>query len=320
MAASSGNFQERRVIMIGKTGNGKSSTANTLLGREVFKCGQSLKAVTESCSKKNYKYIGRHTYVFIDTPGLLDEDSILANRALEIQRSVEICPEPHAFLLVFNGATRHTKDDSYTIDLMRIIFGEKVFDHCIIVFTHGKKFTTESDFKKYWKSSESFVKLAERCGNRVTSIENSENHDNNQNIRNGEHILTMIEHMSERGTKAYKYGWIRTHKKALEDHISQTGGTGSVTDELDALVKRLGTMLNKDVWTAVLVGGVVVGAGAIGLGAAGYGVYMAGSALLGSAAATAAPAASSLGASVLNGAVTIGGTVLGAAWKLVRFR
>jgi hypothetical protein len=43
----------------------------------------------------------------------------------------------HAVLMVFSATSRFSREDSSTIDTIKIFFGEKIIDHMILVFTYG---------------------------------------------------------------------------------------------------------------------------------------------------------------------------------------
>ncbi|XP_053381485.1 uncharacterized protein LOC128549144 [Mercenaria mercenaria] len=205
----------------------------------------------------------------LETPGLLGTDVSLGTQLLEIQQSVEICPEPHAFLLVFSSETGITKDEEYTIDLLRVAFGEKVFDHCIVVFTHGNKFDSDQEFEKFWKQSGMIVKLVKSCGGRIVRIEN------NDQINPINVFIDLIEAMSDKGNKTYHYPWIKEHKRVLQAYIDKYNGIGYLRHQLSVLAHALGKVLASEVWRVMLFGGIIISPSALGVSSAGYIGYMA---------------------------------------------
>ena len=68
-ANQNGDFsQHLRVIILGKTGNGKSSTANSLCGEKIFNVGSSPDSITEYCEAITFELFGQKI-LLIDTPG-----------------------------------------------------------------------------------------------------------------------------------------------------------------------------------------------------------------------------------------------------------
>ncbi|XP_059211380.1 GTPase IMAP family member 4-like [Centropristis striata] len=90
----------KRIVILGKTGAGKSSVANTIFGEKLFKIGDTAKSETSVCQAKTKSVNGR-SISLIDTPGFFDTDRPEEELKAEIVRCITECsPGPHAVLIV----------------------------------------------------------------------------------------------------------------------------------------------------------------------------------------------------------------------------